>query len=242
MNSATIAHEDPQTRLTAINDLLAARKLKQLRKLGNNKEGETEVLAILEIYDHSARFFTDVKFSVRFPDGKQGEFTVRFNANGEVSDGSVIVVIINGKFAIVKQWRLPLCQWTYEVPRGFCHKLDQGRADGQFNQLSVPDLPLGIIIRELGQDLMAAAQIKSITHLGDIAENSGTSSVVPGYYLVSLSVDPDKLQNKTGGTELKVALWDGAQVQAEFGGKLRDSHTLTALALAQRHINSLPKL
>lgn len=234
-------NEREQT-LATVNAELKQRGLKQLRKLGNHLEGEIEATRIIEIFEHSRRFFTDVKFAVTFPGGKEGEFTVRFNANGEVSDGAIIVVLINGLFAIVKQWRLPLGQWTYEVCRGFGEKLDQAQIQGELGTLKIGDLPLGTLTRELGQEVMATAEINSVTHLGNIAENSGTNAVVPAYFLVQIEVDQALLQSRIEGSEgLKVYLWSADEVDRQIGKRIADNHSIVGLSLAGRYIDSLPR-
>jgi 8-oxo-dGTP pyrophosphatase MutT (NUDIX family) len=236
--------QDRNDRLVAISAELARRGLKPLKKLGDLSKGEIEVVGIKEIYDHSARFFTDVKFEVLFPGGNSGEFTIRFNANGATSDGAVIVVLINGQFVIVKQWRLPLGQWMYEVPRGFGEKLDRAQIQGELGTLKIGDLPLGTLARELGEEVMKEAEVTSVTHLGNIGENSGTSNVVPSYFLVQLQVDDGKLAARLGGSEaeIKVQLWTAERVRSEIGRKLCDNHTITALSLALRHIETLARL
>ncbi|HEY9785300.1 MAG TPA: hypothetical protein V6D17_07860 [Candidatus Obscuribacterales bacterium] len=237
------ATETRETRLSTINQSLKERGLKPLRKLGLAEMGEIEILGIQEIHDHSKRFFTDVKFAVKFPNGTEGAFTVRFNANGEVSDGAVLVVLVNGKFAIVKQWRLVLGQWTYEIPRGFGEKLDQARIKGALGTLKIADLPLGTLARELGEEVMRDAEITSVTHLGNIAENSGTHAVTPSYFLVQLEVDEKKLETRLKGSEdwLSVKLWDLKTARREIGRKLCDNHSITAVALATAYIESLPR-
>ena len=236
--------EERTARLEGINQQLAQRGLKPLAKLGDNTKDEIEVVGIAEIFDHSQRFFTDVKFNVTFPNGTAGAFTVRFNANSASSDGAVLVVLLNGKFAIVKQWRLPLGRWTYEVPRGFAPKLDTPAVrNGNLETVSIGDLPLGILARELGTEVMANARIASLTHLGNIAENSGTHCVCPAHFLVQIDVDERVLATRLSSAEgINVKLWDATQVRKEYGGKLCDCHTLTALTLAIRHVESLPKL
>ncbi len=233
-----------QTRLEQINAQLKDRGLKQLRKLGDVTQGEFEVLRIIEIHDHSKRFFTDVKFAVALPGGKEGEFTVRFNANGQVSDGAVIVVLVNGLYAIVKQWRLPLAQWTYEVPRGFGDKIDNAHIAGNLGTIQIGDLPLGTVSRELGEEVMKTCQITSVTHLGNVAENSGTNNVAPSYFLVQLQVDEAQLQAKLQGSEselLKVLLWSQAEVDRQIGQRIADNHSIVALSLASRYIARLPR-
>lgn len=229
---------DRETLLATINKNLSERKLKTLRKLGDSTKGEIEVTALEAIYDHSARFFTDVKFAVKFPNGNSGAFTVRFNANGEVSDGNVLVVMVNGKFAIVKQWRLPLGIWTHEVPRGFSEKLDSAWAAGKLDTIKVADLPLATLVRELGADVMAGAEVRSITHLGNVAENSGTSAVTPSHFLVDLVCSKAALSKRERQDEdgLCVKLWDASQLRTELGGKINDNHSITAIALALNHL------
>lgn len=228
-----------ELRLSGINAILEARNLKPLRKLGDSTKGEIELLSVTEVYDHSQRFFTDVKFAVRFPNGADGAFTVRFNANGKVSDGAVMVVLINGKFAIVKQWRVPLGQWTYEMARGFGDKLDQANIAGVLGTIKLADLPLGTLARELGEEVMAEAEITSITHLGNIAENSGTSAIAPSYFLVQLHVDEARLALKGSEEGISIKLWDARELRNQLGRKLCDNHSITAAALALRHIEDL---
>jgi len=224
---------DRGQRLKSINDQLTRRNLKKLKKLGDYRQGEFEIVDIIKFYDESKRFFTDVKFSVIMPGRISGEFTVRFNANGLVSDGSVFVVMINGKFVIVKQWRLPLQQWTYEVPSGFSVKIDQVRDDGSMDQLTISDLPVAILARELGQEIMDQATI-SVSHLGNIAENSGTHTSTPSNYLVQMQVPVELLDRRLRDfhDEIKLKFWDATRVVQEIGRKLYDSHTITAVSLA----------
>jgi hypothetical protein len=241
---AAATAEDRTALIERINAGLRERGLKPIAKLGDRRKGEIEIVGIVDVHDHSRRFFTDVKFAVVFPNGSDGEFTVRFNANGAVSDGAVIVVLVNGKFAIVKQWRLPLGRWMYEVPRGFGERIDKAKLAGALGTLSIGDLPLGTLARELGEEVMAGAEVASVTHLGNVAQDSGTHAVVPSYFLVQLRLPEDRLGDKLKGSDdevAKVFLWDAARVRAEFGRKLCDNHTIAALSLALNYIDSLPR-
>ncbi len=230
-----------EQRLLDINAQLTARKLKGFKKLGDHTKGEVEILSIVEFYDASARFFTDVKFAVAFPGNKPGEHTIRFNANGIVDDGSVIVAVVNGKFAIVKQWRPALGRWTYEVPRGF-GKADEARSNCRLGTNEV-NLPLATLNRELGENVMQNVAIVSVSYLGNIAENSGTNAVEPSYFLVRLQLPEEQLAEKmSSGDELKVELWDADRVRAELGLKLRDNHSITALMLAFNDIAKMARL
>lgn len=227
--------------LNSINHELENLGLKPLRKLGDCSKGEIEILSIIAIHEHSKRFFTDVQFAVRFPNTSEGQFTVRFNANGIRSDGAVIVVLLNGLFVIVKQWRLPLGQWTYEIPRGFGEKLDTANIAGKLGTIKIADLPLGTMTRELGEEVMANADISSITHLGNIAENSGTNAVAPSYFLVQIGANEESLANRVSDEALSIKLWTARELRSQFGRKLCDNHSITAAALALNYIESLPR-
>lgn len=231
--------------LSGINAILAERKLRPLPKLGLASEGEIEITGINEIFDHSARFFTDVKFDVIFPNGTTGAFTIRFNANGAVSDGSVIALMLNGEFAIVKQWRPALGRWTSELPRGFMPQFHAARTSGHLETLCAKDFLFGIVARELGADLMSTAKINRWLPLGHIAENSGTHAVAPSYDLVQLSVDPAKLaarmKSREDGGLVALLLWSRRTLIEQMGRALADSHSITGAALAlaalDRHWN-----
>jgi hypothetical protein len=232
--------------LQSINEKLEFLNLKPIQKLGDATKGEIEIVGLREIYDHSKKFFADVKFDVKFPNGNSGEFTVRFAANGKTSDGAVMVTLVNGKFAIVKQWRLPLGRWTHEVPRGMGDKMDTARIHGHLGTMSIGDLPLGTLTRELGEEVMKDAKVASITHLGNIAADSGTHAVTPSVFLVQIQVPEDKLEQKLKGSEdlqtINVELWDTQKVHSEIGQKLSDTFSLASILLALEHIKRLPKL
>lgn len=231
--------------LVSINEGLARRNLRPLHKLGDVTKGEIELGTIIEIYDHSVRFFTDIKFEAKIPTPKgvmNGAFTLRFNANGAVSDGAVIVPVINNRFAIVKQWRPALGRYTYEFPCGFGEALDKATVAGALGQIKIGELPLGTLWRELGEEVQQAAEVVSVTHLGNIAQNTGTDCVIPAHYLVLLRAPEEMLTGHlTGEENLMVQLWDKARVQEEIGRRLADNHTLAALTLVFNHMDRLPR-
>jgi hypothetical protein len=231
--------------LASVNVQLRERGLKPFAKLGDAAKGEFEITGLQGFVDHAKRFFTDAIFTVRFPNGKDGVYTVRFNANSANSDGAVFVVLLNGKFVIVKQWRLPLSRWTYEVPRGFSEKLDNAQIASRLGTLGIGDLPLGAVVRELGEEVMADAKVTSITHLGNVAQDTSFHTAAPAYFLVQIATPKGVDEASLRGTDdeiSRVLLWDAAKLQAEWGQKICDSHTITALSLAFNHIDKLPRL
>jgi hypothetical protein len=230
--------------LTQINAALIERNLKPLTKLGDFTKGEFQIVAIDTFHDHSKDYFTDVKFIVLLPkSGKTGAFTIRFNAKGLHSDGAVVSVIINGKFAIVKQWRPALGRYSHELPRGFGQTLETARDNGTLGKLAMDDLPLATLNRELGADVMESAKVVSVAFLGNVAENSGTHAVTPSHFLIQLAVDPGKLASRLKSAEdgLALQLWSVQTLRAELGAKLCDNHSITGAALALAHLTNLPR-
>lgn len=233
--------------LEQINSECAKRGLRTFRKLGDVERGEPEITGIEEWMEGSKPWVTDVRLSVTYPNPDpakrfKGTGIVRKNAKGAISDGAVIVPMINGRFGIVKQWRYALGMYTYEVPRGFGESMDKAKVACRLGSMTIGDTPLGTGLRELGEEFFANAKITSVTHLGNIAENTGTHDVFPSHYLIQISAPYDKINSGIAGSdnEIKeVQLWDRGMVEAEMGNKLCDNHTLTALALTMMHIKRL---
>ena len=223
--------------LDQVNNMLTERNLKALPKLGDVDKGEIELTAVEEVLDGMSRFHTDVRFKCIFPGGGTGSFQIRWNANSAVSDGAVFLPIINGKVAVVKQWRPTMGRWTYEVPRGFGEALDKAKVNGQYGQIKIADLPLNNLFRELGEEVKKGAEVSSIVFLGNVAENTGTHTAMPSFYIVNFKVDEDVLEQRLKGAEegIKVQLWTIDKVKSELGGKLNDLHTIGAVALALKH-------
>lgn len=249
-SETTARDEERATLLRRINDMLAARGFKPFKRLGDAGKGEIEITSVRELVanaspDGSTVFWGYLALDVVFPGGKAGRFFPKFNGNGAVSDGAVMAVLINGKFAMVKQYRLTVQEQMIELPRGFGEKMDKAQIAGSLGTLKIGDLPLGTLTRELGEEVMSSAVVTSVTHLGNIAQDSGVDTATPAYYLVQLTVDEKVLAGKlqgTGDEVSKVLLWEPSKVKAELGRRIRDNHSITGLALAFNHIESLPRL
>ena len=180
---------------------------------------------------------------VKFPSGTEGEYTIRFNANGAISDGAVFVVMVNGRFALVRQWRSPLSRWTVEIPRGFGDKADNARTDKDkgIESITFKEMPINTVLREFQEEVSATAKPDSITYLGALCENSGTHNVLPSFYLVTLKVDEASVAKLLVGSEtlqsVTVVLWDKERIQAELGKEISDFHSVCALTLALNHLD-----
>lgn len=225
--------------LISINQELNAKNLRPIKKLGDADKGELEIIGIDGFLEHNQRFYTEVVFAVKNPDGVTFTYPVRFNRNGNISDGSVFVVQINDKFAIAKQWRISLGRWTYETIRGFSDK----NIKEKLTTVSVADLPFDVLRRELGGDLVSAMEIKTIAYLGTFDENTSTHAVAPEFFYVELKADEVEVQKRLArkDEEVKLYLWNHTEVTAEIGGKLRDMHTMTAFLATYAHVSRQPK-
>jgi hypothetical protein len=244
MNMNTITRIPSLLLLDNINRLLASLNLKTLTTLGDTKHGQIEITGMPDVFDHSKRFFYDLKFPVLFPNGNHGFFTARWNANNAVSDGAIFLVLLNGKVAVVKQWRLPLCKWTFEIPRGFGEKLDNAKINGKLGTIQLADLPIATAFRELGEEVANNIRITSISHLGNVATDSGTTVNTPSVYLVKAVVPDDKLAEAVksrSDDETKVQFWTPKQLWDEVGGngKIADIFSITAIALLRKDIESI---
>ena len=248
MSERTATVDDVRaTRLNAINDTLAAHGLSPLPRLGDHTKDEVEFTKIIEVHTHSARFFTDIKFACRFPNGEEGEYTVRWNANSATASGTVMVVLIDGKFAIVKSFRPTLGTWLPEIPRGFGESLDNAKINGKLGMgIRLGDLPLGTVIREIGEEVLEGCTINNFAYLGGIAQDSGTQATVTNYPLVSIALDEDgkarlaERKKQLSNEGHRLYLWTYDQLDAAIGTQIVDAHSLTAIRLYEKHVRSLP--
>jgi hypothetical protein len=234
-----------------INAILRQRNLREFERLGDSSKGQMEIIGISTrddgtpaIYDDNAQFFTDITFDMKAPNGNEFKYKIRFNANGATSDGSAIVVLVNGKFVLVRQWRTPLGQYTMEPPRGFATALEKARNDGSLGNISLDDLPpnvRAILVRELGQPLLANASL-FVRHLGVLAENSGTHAVKPSFFMVQLTIPEPGLQEalKVKQDSMAIKLWEPHKVFDELGEGIFDLHSVGAITLALKALRALP--
>lgn len=235
-----------------INGILAARKLRPFSRLGDASKGQSEITGIntrpdgsLMIFDDNERFFTDITFKMKAPNGSEFTYKLRFNANSLESDGAVLPVVLNNRFFLIKQWRTPLGEYTVETPRGFANEREKACLTGALGQVTLQDLPAAvraILIRELDASLFANAVITTC-HLGDLAENSGTHAVRPSHYLIRGSLPEEHLQNALttikGKPDSMVKMWEPVTVFDELGGAIFDQHSISASTLALKQLGAI---
>ncbi len=228
--------EERARRLLQINAELAKRGLKPLVAVGDADQFGLEILGIRAIYDHSRRYYVDVKFDVRFVGGRLGEYTVTFGPEGAECDGAVFVVMAGEAFVIVKQWRPTLGRWTHEIPRGFGGR-ETPIFEGKPRPVAVEELPMAILSRELSEDVIRdPCTFLAAHYLGRIAENSGRSAVEHEYFLIALATHEGIARRLRGSEHLKTLLWDAATLTDEIGARISDAHSITALSLARNYV------
>lgn len=238
--------DNKQDQLNEINATLATHSLKPLAALGDHTRGKIELVEIIEIFDHSKRFFTDVQFRCLFPGGAEGRYTIRWNANSAVSDGAVMLVIVNGRLAIVRQYRPALGTFLDELPRGFGEEFDRAQVHGRLGTMTFGDLPLATALRELGEEVLEGATVESVTHLGNIAENSSTHTATPAYWLIEVTVAEvalkQRLSNITADEGIALKLWTYQEALRNIGTRLLDAHSIVGMALLGKRLAGLAAL
>jgi 8-oxo-dGTP pyrophosphatase MutT (NUDIX family) len=224
--------------LEAVNVELAERGLRPLHGLGDNSQGQIQFVRIKEFLDHNERFYTDVVFTARLTNGAEFPFPVRFNAGGIVSDGAVIVPVVNGLVGVVRQFRNTMGLQTWEFVRGFGDKADGDVDVSSFGEDLKPLKTLGTALRELAEEFSSDTKPEKVSHAGSFWENSGTSNVRPSVFIAHFTL-PEKAVAKLAGSEAGVdsALWTPNKVHTEIGQLINDAHSLAAWALVHRHLN-----
>ncbi len=191
--------------------------------IGNLEEGIPEIVGISDIYWNSS-FFADIEMSVQWKQGAApAPFVMRSNKGGA---GAVFVPVVQDKIALVKQWRPCLGQTTWEIPRGFSQEWETGK-----KQLGASSIPKGFatVLGELSEEVGKASEIEP-TFLGEISENSGSTTTSPTYWLLKIG------KISIGGTDegINVKLVDPAEAKKLVGSEICDSHSITAIFLALR--------
>lgn len=192
--------------------------------IGNIEEGIPEIVGLTDIY-WNGNFFADIEFQVQWKQGAApAPFVMRSNKGGA---GSVFVPMIDGKVALVKQWRPCLGKYTWEIPRGFAQEWESGK------KLGASAIPKGFatVLGELSEEVGKASDI-SAHKLGEIAENSGSTTTSPSYWLLTVG------QLKLGGTEgLGVKLVTLEEALQSIGTEIIDNHSIVGLTLAMRQLS-----
>ena len=214
------------TREPAIKGYLRELGLTPPESLGNIEEGIPEIVGISDLY-WNGNFFCDIEFLVQWKAGATPiPFVMRSNKGGP---GAIFVPLIEGKFALVRQWRPTLGAHTWEIPRGFSSEWETGK------KLGAAAIPKGFstALGELSEEVGKTSDVIP-TFLGEVAENSGTNTTSPSYWLLRIG------KITLGGTEgMAIKLVDPLDAKEMVGKEINDSHSITALFLALRAIDGI---
>lgn len=151
---------------------------------------------------------------VRFPDGREG----RYN-RVVVSDGRSGVVVLpwrDGMVGLVRQYRYPVAQYLWELPRGFGESSDSA----------------GDAARELFEELGVVAD--ELIDLGRLYPDSGLIETEVRVFLARCPpLGPSAAPESPGG-EIAERRWLGLNgVMSEIAdGRINDAYTLGALMMA----------
>ena len=224
-----IASEDdgPAGLLLRINTWLEGRGLQPLPHLGGQSEDEPVITGVMQVTCGLNEYLTEVVFQMRMPNGDTREQIVHYNNGSIVHHGVIAVVLLNDRLVVMRQYRVPVMRWTYELPRGFPH----------INELTADSPDKGVTItkrlleRELGHRLMRKAKVTETTRLGTVLENTGTSAMELEVFLVRMTADQQEVQYRQAHPEggLEMHLWNAGKTRGSIGRRLRDGHTLSAL-------------
>jgi hypothetical protein len=209
-------------RTAAMQTWFRERGLTPPARVGDIEQGIPEIVTITDVYTNG-KFFGDIEVGVMWKVGADpAPFVLRSNIGGP---GDVFIPEINGMIPLVKQDRVTLGITTWEIPRGFFSPGAHARTEAV--KVSVQSIPAGFwnVAKELVEEV-GTGEIVEVQFLGEIAENSGTTTTSPCYWWLRLN------EATIGGTEgMKVKLVEKSKILSLIGTEVRDSHSVTALAL-----------
>jgi hypothetical protein len=217
---------DRETKSALLKGFLKELGLTPPANLGNIEEGTPEIVSLTDVYSNG-KFFADFEVGVRWKAGANpAPFVMRSNYGGA---GAVFVPIIDGKIALVRQWRPCLGRFTWEIPRGFSETWETGK------KLGAASIPKGFatVLGELSEEVGKATDVVP-TFLGEIAENSGSTTTSPSYWI--LKIGKMTLGGSEEGINVKLVPLD--EIPELVGKDVVDSHSITALYLAQKHLRA----
>ncbi len=224
-----LAEMSPEGRLQGLWEYLTSQGLTPPAELGDTSAGTAEIIELSDVY-WNGDFFADLEFLVRWAPGKDPvPFVMRSNKGGA---GAVFVPVIEGLIALVRQWRPCLGRWTWEVPRGFSELWEPARTgEILLPSTAIPKAfatAMGELVEEVGQGDVVEPQ-----YLGEIAENSGSTTTSPAYWLLKIR------DAKIGGSEgLKVRLVTPDTAERMVGVEVADNHSIVAICLALKALRA----
>lgn len=96
-------------------------------------------------------------------------------------------------------------------------------------------------LRELGEDVTRNANVSEVAFLGHIAQNDGTDTATPGFWLIKLEVDNNILEDRLKAISdegVKIVLLSKEEVEADIGKPdgISDALSIVGIHLAERYL------
>lgn len=248
--------ESQKRRLEKINGYLTTRGLKPLVHVGIWQRGEFEIVDVVGCSGNP--WYTIVEFSIIRPDGQPGVYFMKFENGGLNGLSCVVMVMIGESLVFVRQHRPTMFvrgtwHWPTEVSRRFANSgisptlvdrmLREAAKDEETRRLLTSrSLPLGVVGAELAPLIVSGRlSIQEVVRLGEVAEDTGMSTVIPEYWLIRLAIaDGTALGENLGTKAMGIRTYPLEEVigrRAELG--VNDSHSITALLLLYEHLGRI---
>ena len=230
MHHETIVGSDFQNlsieqRTIALKKFFVERDVTPPGAIGDLSKGIPEITEVKNCYTNG-KFFADVEVMVQWAANAEPlPFVMRSNVGGA---GAVFIPVVGDKVALVRQWRPCLGKTTWEIPRGFSESWETG------GNVGPNGIPKGFrtALGELAEEVGDATNVVP-TFLGKIAENTGSTTTSPDFWL--LSIERLEIGPKEEGVKVKLVSWE--RLDELIGSEVADCHSLTAILLAKRMLN-----
>lgn len=218
-------------RLKKINDELRAIGVNSpLRKVGNYKNGEFEIIEIAHYFNLS-KFIIVVIFKVYAPDGKVVDYVCYFDRNysDEALHGHIIVPIVNEKYFLLQYSYAPFIgRRVLVLPRGFVPAGNPTMEETQKDVEKRRILP-AFEGYENYNSVIEPVKLNNGT-FGTIVVDSSKSRNEVTLSVAHISIDQEDFSKKLNTREFILVTKDELK-ELICAGKICDEHTLSAWAL-----------
>lgn len=183
-----------------------------------NQGERIEMLEEVRAYHDATNPWVTVFFDrVRFPNGREGFYNRIVEVGGRT--GVVILPLSAGMVGLVRQYRYPISQGVWEIPRGFGES----------------GIPKQDMLMEMMEE--TGLEVESFHCLGSMYPNSGLlASSVEIFAVTVKHASSDDRQQKEDG-EISEFQWVPVQnvLEMVLSGAITDSFTMCAILRAQVH-------
>lgn len=217
-------------RIARINEQLRDRGLKELRFLGDIRRGEPEITSIIGFDECSRNRYTLVWYGLLMPDGKEDRVCVRYDANGQLAETSIVIVRTDDKYLIQEKWYSAQSSWTYSFLWQSSTPDRCLRAEWSGSARGAPDL---VMLGDIAAEAYDLATKRSMHYLGNPILEPAFSAGNPTVALLDLKIPKDHLPGLLQKTRpfTRYALWSNNQLHDEIGKRINDIPSLAAYAL-----------